>query len=155
MNKTDAVFTDVRGYPTWSEYFSSIAEAVATRATCPRKSVGAVIVRDHRIIATGYNGSPSGWDQCNEVGCHMVDGHCKRAIHAEKNALLYAARHGIALRGATCYVTVRPCLDCFQSLAVAGVNDMRYVESYGNDDAYLAELAAKYGVTLAKVQSCR
>lgn len=89
--------------PDWDLYFIRIAMEVASRSTCPRASVGAVIVRDNRILASGYNGAPAGEPHCTEVGCDMVDGHCKRAIHAETNAIAQAAKYGISLEGATLY----------------------------------------------------
>ncbi len=90
--------------PSWDEYFMQVAFVVATRATCPRRSVGAVIVLDKRILATGYNGAPRGLAHCTEVGCHLVAGHCIRALHAEQNAILQAAMNGVSTRGATVYV---------------------------------------------------
>lgn len=89
--------------PDWDLYFIRIAKEIASRSTCPRAAVGAVVVRDNRIISTGYNGAPAGKPHCEDVGCLMIDGHCKRAIHAETNALALAARYGIRLEGATLY----------------------------------------------------
>ncbi len=83
--------------PNWDQYFLSIAEKVASRSTCPRASVGAVIVRDNRILSTGYNGSLPSEPHCTEVGCLMINSHCERTIHAETNAVVQAARFGISL----------------------------------------------------------
>lgn len=105
----------------WDEYFLGIADAVSTRATCDRLHVGAVIVRDRQILATGYNGALRGLDHCDEVGHLMIDGHCERTVHAEANAVAQAAREGIRLAGSTCYVTASPCWRCFLSLASAGI----------------------------------
>jgi dCMP deaminase len=111
----------------WDDYFLSIASAVAMRATCPRASVGAVIVRDKRIIATGYNGSAPGEPHCTDVGCLMKDGHCQRAIHAETNAVAQCARFGIPTDGATLYYwdsQCRPyddCVKCTQIMKAAGI----------------------------------
>ena len=80
--------------PSWAAYFLDLAYAVSTRATCPRKSVGAVIVKDRRVLATGYNGSMSGQPHCTQVGCDIEDEHCVRTVHAELNAIGQAARHG-------------------------------------------------------------
>src|SRR5690606_5886840 len=88
---TEATIAQEVGRPTWDEYFMTMAHFVATRATCTRRQVGAVIVRDKRILTTGYNGSPPGLPHCSDVGCWIVDGHCVRTIHAEQNALVQAA----------------------------------------------------------------
>ena len=89
--------------PDFDLYFIRIAKEVASRATCPRAAVGAVIVKDNRIISVGYNGAPRGLPHCEDVGCDIQDGHCKRSIHAETNAIALAARYGIAVEGATLY----------------------------------------------------
>jgi len=113
--------------PDWDAYFMSIAFAVSARATCPRASVGAVIVRDNRIISTGYNGAPAGEPHCTEVGCLMEGGHCQRAVHAETNAVAEAARFGLATEGATLYYwdsNNRPaesCVKCSQVMKAAGI----------------------------------
>lgn len=114
----------------WDEYFMNIAKQVATRATCDRKHVGAVIVRDRMILATGYNGSIQGLPHCDEVGHDMVDGHCVRTIHAETNALVQAARKGISIEGAEIYVTASPCWECFKLLANVGLKKIVYGEFY-------------------------
>ena len=92
----------------WDQYFMDIAVVVATRSTCPRKHVGAVIVRDKTILSTGYNGSVRGLPHCDEVGHMMVDGHCVRTIHAEVNAIIQAAKNGARIDGASIYVTASP-----------------------------------------------
>ena len=89
--------------PDWDLYFIRIAKEAAQRSTCPRASVGAVIVKDNRILATGYNGAPAGEPHCSDVGCLMVGDHCKRAIHAETNAIAQAAKYGVSVEGATLY----------------------------------------------------
>ena len=96
----------------WDDYFMDMARMVATRATCDRKQVGAVIVRDRRTIASGYNGSVSGDVHCEDHGCKVVDGHCIRTVHAESNAILQCAKFGVSTDGATLYVTHFPCLQC-------------------------------------------
>src|SRR6185312_9890322 len=103
----------MRHRASWDEYFMQIARDVATRATCDRKHVGAVIVRDKCILATGYNGSIRGLPHCDEDGHLMEDGHCVRTIHAEANAIIQAARNGVRIEGATVYVTASPCWGCF------------------------------------------
>ena len=105
----------------WDEYFMSIAQVVATRSTCPRKYVGAVLVRNRTILSTGYNGSIRGMPHCSDVGHMMEDGHCVATIHAEANAIIQAARNGVNIEGATNYVTASPCWNCFKQLANAGV----------------------------------
>lgn len=107
-----------------------IAATVATRATCDRKHVGAVIVRDRSILATGYNGSIRGLEHCDEVGHMIEDGHCVRTIHAEANAVIQAARHGVSIDGATIYVTASPCWACFRMLANAGIRRIVFGEFY-------------------------
>ncbi len=89
--------------PDWDLYFIRIAKEVASRSTCKRAAVGAVITRNNRILATGYNGAPEGEQHCTEVGCDVVDGHCVRVIHAEENAIIQAREYGISLEGATLY----------------------------------------------------
>ena len=98
--------------PSWDEYFMNIALEVARRSTCPRAQVGAIIVRDKRILTTGYNGAPSGLPHCTEVGCLMRGGHCVRTLHAEQNAIIQGALHGVSVKGGTIYVTHQPCLIC-------------------------------------------
>lgn len=117
--------------PSWTRYFLDLARSVSTRATCPRRSVGCVLVRDRQVLATGYNGSMSGAAHCTEAGCLMVDEHCARTIHAEANAIAQAARSGVRLEGATCYVTTRPCWGCLKLLVNAGVTEVQYDEAYG------------------------
>jgi dCMP deaminase len=109
--------------PSWDEYFGNIARVVATRATCPRASCGAVLVRDNRILATGYNGAPAGKSHCLDVGCDVVDNHCQRALHAEVNAVAYAARAGINIDGAKIYISapLPICRECAKVLVAAGV----------------------------------
>jgi dCMP deaminase len=136
----------------WHEFFATQSRVMALRSTCPRLAVGCVIVRDKRIIASGYNGSISGDRHCVDEGCYMVDGHCARAIHAEQNALLQCARFGIATEGADLYVTHLPCLQCTKSLIQAGIKRVFYEESY-RPDPYAKELLDFAGVTLTRVRS--
>jgi len=89
--------------PDWDLYFIRIAKEVASRSTCPRAAVGAVIVKDNKIISTGYNGVVSGRPHCEDIGCIMEDGHCQKAVHAEINAIIQATHNGLALDGATLY----------------------------------------------------
>lgn len=132
--------------PGWDEYFMQIARTVATRATCPRASVGCVIVRAHRILTTGYNGSPRGVAHCTEVGCSLVDGHCVRATHAEANAIVQAALHGVNVSDSTAYCTHQPCINCSKLLISAGVRSIVYETAY--PDAVAQELLSEAGVAL-------
>lgn len=114
--------------PDWDTYFLRLAYLAATRATCPRKHVGSLIVSpDHRVVATGYNGSPSGVPSCDEVGCQMVENHCVRTLHAESNALDFAGRFA---QGCTLYCTVTPCWDCAKRIVNASINRVVYDEHY-------------------------
>lgn len=98
-----------------------IARDVATRSTCLRRHVGAVLVRDRRILSTGYNGSPPGQPHCTEVGCLMEAGRCIRTLHAEQNAIIQAALHGVSTHGSTLYGTCRPCSVCARMIVGAGI----------------------------------
>ena len=120
--------------PDWDTYFIKIAYAVSERSTCDRAFVGAVLVRDKRILTTGFNGSPAGQDHCKEVGHLMVDGHCVRTIHAETNAIIQAALHGVSTKGSTCYVTHMPCINCTKALINAGIERIVYSVGYRIDD---------------------
>lgn len=114
----------------WDEYFMNIARQVATRSTCDRKNVGAVLVRDKMILTTGYNGSIRGLAHCDEVGHDMVNDHCIRTVHAETNAIVQAARNGVSIEGATLYINASPCWDCFKLLANAGIKKIVFGEFY-------------------------
>jgi len=93
------------GRPTWNQYFAELATLTAARSTCPRASVGCVLVKDNRVVSTGYNGSAPGMPHCTDVGCFTEHNHCIRTIHAEVNAIAQAARTGVTTEGATAYVT--------------------------------------------------
>ncbi len=122
-----------RSRATWNEYFMAIAEQVATRSTCDRKHIGAVIVRDKTILSTGYNGSLRGSPHCDEAGHDMENGHCVRTVHAEANAIAQAAKNGVAIDGAEIYVTASPCLTCFKLVANSGIAAVYYKEFYRDD----------------------
>lgn len=127
----------------WDEYFMDLAFAVSERGTCDRAYVGCVLVnKDNRIVTTGYNGSISGNEHCDEVGHTMRDGHCIATIHAEMNALLYCAKEGISVRDSACYVTHFPCLNCTKALIQAGIRKIFYKEGY-RIDPYAIELLEK------------
>jgi dCMP deaminase len=131
---------------TWDEYFMNIAREVSTRATCDRKHVGAVVVRDRSILATGYNGSIRGLAHCDEEGHLMEDGHCVRTVHAEANAVAQAARNGSRIDGATLYVTASPCWACFRLVANAGITRIVFGEFYR--DPKIFEFSRELGIDL-------
>jgi dCMP deaminase len=134
--------------PGWDEYFMEIARTVATRATCPRASVGCVMVREHRILTTGYNGAPRGIPHCTDVGCMVVNEHCQRATHAEANALVQAALHGVRLDGATAYCTHQPCVNCSKLLISAGVVKIVFERTYVDEIAM--QLLGEAGIALVE-----
>lgn len=113
------------------EYLMNIASVVALRGTCPRAKVGAVLAKEGRIISTGYNGSPSGTTHCIDTGCSFdTEGRCIKTIHAELNCICFAAKHGIATKGATLYVTYAPCLDCAKAIINSGIKEVFYLKEY-------------------------
>ena len=127
--------------PSWDEYFMEIAHLVKKRATCLRRQVGAVLVMDKRLLATGYNGAPSGLAHCLEVGClreqkQVPSGErhelC-RGLHAEQNAIIQAAFHGIRIQGATLYCTNLPCVICSKMIINAGIREIIYESGYADD----------------------
>ena len=127
--------------PHWDDYFMDITLFVATRSTCLRRHVGAVLVKDKRILATGYNGAPSGIEHCLEAGClreqlGIPSGErhelC-RALHAEQNAMIQAALHGVSTKGATLYCTNLPCVICSKMLINAGIVKVVYQEDYPDE----------------------
>lgn len=118
----------------WNSYFMRLAIQTATRATCDRLHAGVVLVRDKMVLTGGYNGSPRGLPHCidEDIGCLMIDGHCKRTVHSEANAIVQAARTGVSINGATAYVTHVPCYDCFKLLINAGIVKIYYNKDYDN-----------------------
>ena len=107
--------------PDWDEYFLKLAMLASERATCPRMHCGCVLVKDKRVVSTGYNGSIPGDEHCEEVGCLIVDNHCVRTVHAEMNAIVQAAKRGHPIDGATAYVTNMPCTSCAKAMITAGI----------------------------------
>jgi dCMP deaminase len=143
--------------PRWDDYFMDITHFVATRSTCLRRHVGAVLVRDKRILSTGYNGAPSGIDHCLEVGClreqlGIPSGErhelC-RALHAEQNAIIQAALHGVGIKGATLYCTNLPCIICSKMLINSGIRKIIYQEGY--PDKLAGEMLAASGMVLERI----
>jgi dCMP deaminase len=130
-----------------------IAEVVTSRSTCPRKFVGAVLVRDKTILSTGYNGSIRGMPHCSDEGAeggHMMEnGHCVATIHAEANAIIQAAKNGVMIDGAAVYVTASPCWNCFKELANAGIRRICYGEFYRDDRIF--GIAERLGIELVHI----
>ena len=137
--------------PTWDQYFMSMAHLVATRSTCPRRHVGAVIVRDKYVIATGYNGSLPAAEHCDVIGCLELTpgGGCQRTVHAEVNAIAQAAKHGVSTLGSRIYVTTSPCLHCFKSIAAAGIIEIIYADAY-REDAFKT-MASEAGIIVRQL----
>lgn len=142
--------------PDWDEYFMGIVELVAKRSTCLRRSVGAALVRDKRILATGYNGAPSGLHHCLDVGClrerlQIPSGErhelC-RGLHAEQNAIIQAALHGVSVKGATLYCTNQPCIICAKMIINAGITMAVVKDGYA--DKLAEEMLAEAGVTVVQ-----
>lgn len=140
------MYTTPMSRVSWDRYFMNLAVQAATRSTCPRKHVGAVIVRDKAVLATGYNGSLRGLPHCTDVGCLMDNGHCVRTVHAEANAILQAARHGVRIEGSEIVVTASPCWDCFKLITNAGIVKVLYGEFYR--DERILEFARDAGIEL-------
>ncbi len=146
--------------PAWNEYFMNIAHVAKTRSTCIRGTVGAVIVKDKRIIATGYSETPSGIPNCGEGGCHRCTqrheeklnaGESKEkciCVHAEQNAILQSAYHGMSTRGATLYSTVAPCISCAKLIINAGIGSVVCNEDYSDEEG--KNLLEEAGITLTK-----
>jgi len=127
--------------PSWETYFMDITERVATRSTCLRRTVGAVVVKDKRMLTTGYNGAPSGTRHCRETGCireklNVPSGErhelC-RGIHAEQNAIIQAALHGVSIKDSTLYCTNLPCSICAKMIINAGIKKIVYRSGYADD----------------------
>ena len=118
--------------PDWDDYFMDIAGLVASRSTCMRRQVGCVIVKNRRILSTGYNGAPNGVSHCSETGCRRMEEDIPsgervelcRGVHAEQNAIIQGARHGVVLQGATAYVTTKPCSICTKMIINAGIEEI-------------------------------
>ncbi|MDX1699379.1 MAG: deaminase [Melioribacteraceae bacterium] len=121
--------------PAWDTYFLKLAMLVSERATCPRMHCGCVLVRDKRILSTGYNGSIPGDAHCEDDGCMIVDNHCVRTIHAEMNAILQCSIHGISTEGATAYITNMPCTNCSKALITAGIKEIVIFSDYHDTKA--------------------
>ncbi|MCI0657853.1 MAG: dCMP deaminase family protein [Acidobacteria bacterium] len=124
----------------------NIARQAASRSTCDRKFVGAVIVRDRTILSTGYNGSIRGMPHCDEVGHDLENSHCVATIHAEANAILQAAKNGVNISGSEIYTTASPCWNCFKLIANSGIRRIYYGEFYRDEKSI--RIAAQIGIEL-------
>jgi len=140
------------GRPGWDDYFINIAQLVATRSTCLRRSVGAVLVREKRLLATGYNGAPSGLRHCLDVGCFRQRNRIPsgerhelcRGLHAEQNAIIQAAMHGVSVKGASLYCTNHPCIICAKMIINAGISSVIIKEGY--EDAMARDILKEAGI---------
>ncbi|MCK4469629.1 MAG: cytidine/deoxycytidylate deaminase family protein [Desulfobacterales bacterium] len=145
--------------PSWETYFMDIAELVAKRSTCLRRAVGAIIVKDKRVLTTGYNGAPTGIKHCIETGClreklNVPSGErhelC-RGIHAEQNAIIQAAFHGVSIKGATLFCTNQPCSICAKMIINAGIIKLYYRDGYA--DSMAREMFKDAGIEVIKIDS--
>src|ERR1700682_3476350 len=133
----------------WDSYSMQIATVVASRATCDRKHVGALLVRDRMILSTGYNGSIRGMPHCSEVGHMLENGHCVATIHAEANAILQAAKNGVGIDGADIYTTASPCWPRFKLIANAGIRRIVFGEFYRDERIF--DVARTLGIQLVEL----
>jgi dCMP deaminase len=142
----------------WDEYFMEITKLVARRSTCLRRQVGAVLVKDKKILATGYNGAPSGMEHCADVGCLRAKRHIPsgerhelcRGLHAEQNAIIQAAYHGVSIRGSTLFCTNLPCSICIKMILNAGIETVVYLDGYA--DSLSMDLIAKSDLNLIQFE---
>ena len=145
--------------PSWGTYFMNITNLVAERSTCTRRAVGAVLVKDKRILSTGYNGAPTGLKHCRDVGClreqlGVESGKMHelcRGIHAEQNAIIQAAYHGVSVKGAVIYCTNQPCSICARMIINAGIQKIYYQSGYA--DSLALELLGEAGIELKQITS--
>ena len=144
--------------PSWDEYFLKLSKLVAKRATCLRRRVGAVLVKDKRILATGYNGAPRGLAHCLDIGCirqklKIPSGQrhelC-RALHAEQNALIQASLYGISVKDATLYATNQPCIICAKMLINAGIKEIVIADGY--PDKMAMEFLKEAGIKIKRIK---
>ena len=146
------------GRPSWQEYFTDITRLVASRSTCCRRKVGAILVKNKRILATGYNGAPTGVPHCLDVGCLREElgvpsgerHELCRGLHAEQNAILQAAHHGVSIDEADIYCTNLPCIICTKMIINAGIRRVYYLDGYA--DPYSAEMLRTAAVDLVPLQ---
>lgn len=145
--------------PSWTEYFMKIAGVVAERSTCLRRKVGAILVREKRILTTGYNGAPRGMKHCSETGCLRAEMNIPsgrrheicRGLHAEQNAIIQAAVHGINIDQSTIYITCQPCSLCAKMLINAGIKEIIFEGDY--PDALALKMLREAGVKLFQFEA--
>jgi dCMP deaminase len=143
--------------PSWDDYFMEIVGIAARRSTCRRRRVGAALVRDRRILATGYNGAPSGLRHCLEIGCFREQNHIPsgerhelcRGLHAEQNAIIQAALHGVSVKGATLYCTNHPCVICAKMIINAGIVRIVIADDYC--DTLAEEMLAEAHIEVTRI----
>jgi dCMP deaminase len=148
--------TEKSDRPSWETYFMDITMLVAKRSTCQRRAVGAVIVKDKRLLATGYNGAPSHLKHCLDIGCLREElkvpsgekHELCRGIHAEQNAIVQAAFHGVSIKGATLFCTNLPCAICAKMIINAGIDKIYFNEGYA--DSMSKEMLKEAGIELLK-----
>jgi len=148
--------------PSWDEYFMNITNIVLTRSTCLRRQVGAVLVKDRRILATGYNGAPSGIPHCSEVGCIREEKNIPsgerldicRASHAEANCIAQAARHGGSIYNSTIYCTYYPCLPCVKLIINAGITRLVYGDEYPYPFNLHSIMLNQSSIRVVHIKSC-
>jgi dCMP deaminase len=134
--------------PTADAIFMVMAQTISLRATCNRLRVGAVLTLDNAILTTGYNGAPKGMPHCLDVECLMVDNHCKRTVHAERNAIIWAAKRGPTISGSTLYLTHSPCFDCLTLMVQVGVKRIVFHEWYPRIDDRVIAMCQHNGIIL-------
>ncbi|MFC1867241.1 cytidine/deoxycytidylate deaminase family protein [Thermodesulfobacteriota bacterium] len=143
--------------PSWPEYFMAITKLVANRSTCLRRRVGAILVKDKRILASGYNGAPSGLRHCEEAGCLRANFSVPsgerhelcRGLHAEQNLIIQAAYHGISINGSILYCTNKPCVICTKMIINAGIKKIYYEDGY--DDPLSDQMLNEAGLELERL----
>lgn len=147
--------------PSWDEYYMEMAEVVKKRSTCLRRQVGAVIVKDKRLLSSGYNGAPSGIIHCEVTGClreklNVPSGErhelC-RGLHAEQNAIIQAALHGASIKGGTIYVTHKPCIICTKMMINAGIQELVYKGDY--PDEFSEQMLVEAGIIIRKYKETK
>ncbi|WP_018248204.1 deoxycytidylate deaminase [Orenia marismortui] len=144
--------------PSWNNYFMEMTEVVAKRSTCLRRKVGALIVKDKRVLATGYNGAPSGLKHCKETGCLREQNNVPsgerhelcRGLHAEQNAIIQAALHGSSINGATLYCTHQPCILCTKMIINAGINRVVFKGAY--PDELASKMMLEAGIKIEEIK---
>ncbi|MFH1480142.1 MAG: cytidine/deoxycytidylate deaminase family protein [Pseudomonadota bacterium] len=145
--------------PSWTEYFMAITKMVSKRSTCLRRQVGAILVKKKMILTTGYNGAPAGLKHCEEMGCLRENSSVPsgmrhelcRGLHAEQNAIIQAACHGISIRGATLYCTNKPCIICSKMIINSGIKEIIYEEGY--DDPMSDQMFDEAGLKVRRFQT--